>query len=553
MGIDSHNKIVSGIRPCVAWAALALLLLAGCHDWPDERVTAIEAQSILRQLAEIEPVQEPNIPIPEIYTMPPTKTRQIVGGAEEWKLFYFARYHTAVKLERIIREQFSSRIFDAKGEKSQVVPNFTVTANPSTNQVIARALSEQDIDAILEVIEHIDVPPIQVRIDCMISEMYADLTVDRETTILIENLFGEGTIGGKVDAKGNLMPAFPGAALRDPARERFGLKIGISRGDVGHRFNALLDILVSRGYLKILMNPSLQVVNGESAHIQAKSRVPIQQITVRSGFGDTAILETKTEYYDIIDSLRITPHVFADGYIGLETEARISAHMTPEGVKQTPIVTERTITNKDNRIRHGESLIIGGMRKSEKRDVVRGVPILKDIPLLGLLFSGRDFEERAKDVIFIITPTISSGGVPNQEVVEMLRMRHQSPMTQALHEKVLDPLAMRARHDEQRQLEVDQAELQEARQARIAAAREQMQQINQRVEALEAELEQARAEARKAAGTQEAPEEEAEAQPDAPAQDQNKADEPKDEAREPGQPAPPAQGDAANPPAQNPN
>lgn len=526
MGNDSHNKVRCGIRLCVAFAAFVSLGLAGCHDWPDERVTAIEAQSILRQLAEIDPVVDANIPIPEMYRRPPVKTRQIVGGAEEWKLFYFARYHTAVQLERVVREQFSSRIFDAKG-KSQTVPNFTVTAHPSTNQLIARAMTELDIDAILEVIEFIDVPPIQVRIDCMISEMYADLTVDRETTILIENLFGAGVrLGGKEDTKG-VLPAFPGAALRDPARERFGLKIGIHREQ--DKFQALLDILVSRGYLKILMNPSLEVVNGQSAHIQAKSRVPIQQVTVRSGFGDTAILETRTEYYDIIDSLRITPHVFADGYIGLETEARISAHMTPEGVKQLPVTTERTITNKDNRIRHGESLIIGGMRKSERRDVVRGVPILKDIPLLGLLFSGRDFEERAKEIIFIITPTISSGGVPNQEMVDMLRVRHQSPMTQAIHERVLDPLGMRAREDEQRQLETDQAGMQEvrlAREARIAAAREQMQEMNQRVEALEAELEQVRAEAQKAAAeTQEISEEDDEAQPDATEQDENQADE----------------------------
>jgi len=562
----------------VVIAVLGVVALVGCHDWPDERVTAIEAQNILRQLSEIDPVEDPNIPIPPMYKLPPKKTKQIVGGAEEWKLFYFAKYHTAEKLQTIIREQFSSRIFDAKGEKSQTVPNFAVTASPGTNQIIVRALTEQDVDAILEVIQEIDVPPIQVRIDCMVSETYADLTVDRETSILVQNLFGEGVKLGGEESSGNL--AFPGAALRDPAREKFGLKIGVSRGDDGHKFEALVDILVSRGYLKILMNPTLEVVNGQLAKIQAKEHVPLQQITVQSGgFGGTPVLRTQTEYYDIIDSLQITPHVYADGSIGLETQAQIAAYLTPEGIKQLPIVTERTVTNKENRIRHGESLIIGGIRKTEKRDVVRGVPILKDIPVLNLLFSGRDFEERAKEVIFIITPTISTGGIPNQEVVDMLRERHSSPMTQALHEQVMDPLGLKAREDEQeRQVEMARAARQESEAARTAARLEALETSHQ-VETLEAELEQAKAqmtqlstkaeqaEAQKQEATAEAlrakteaeqaraeaekakaEAEKAKTQRPAGQEAPPKSDAPKEGAKEPGPPASPPQADAAKPP-----
>lgn len=603
MGNDSH-KISRGARLFVALVIFGALGLAGCHDWPDERVTAIEAQNILRELSEIDAVEEPNIPIPPMYKLPPKKTKQIVGGAEEWKLFYFARFHTAEKLQTIIQEQFSSRIFDAKGEKSQTVPNFAVTASPGTNQIIVRALTEQDVDAILEVIEEIDVPPIQVRIECMVSELYADLTVDRETTLLIENLFGEGVaLGGKTDASGNLLPAFPGAALRDPAREKFGLKIGVSRGELGHRFEALVDVLVSRGYLKVLMNPSLEVVNGQMAKIQAKEHVPLQEITIQAGgFGGETILRTQTEYYDIIDSLQITPHVYADGSIGLETTAQLAAYLTPEGIKQLPIVTERTVTNKENRIRHGESLIIGGIRKTEKRDVVRGVPILKDIPLLNMLFSGRDFEERAKEVLFIITPTISTGGTPNQEMVDMLRERHQSPMTQALHEQVMDPLGLKAREDEQdRQIEVARQARQESEAARTAA-RMSVLETSQQVETLEAELEQAKiqvtqlntraeeaqaekqkataeahqakteaeqaakakaeaeaealqakAEAEKAkaeaeqARTRKPPEQDASPQSEAPRQNEHKVDAPKDGAKEPGQATPPPPADAKPP------
>ncbi len=309
------------------------------------------------------------------------------------------------------------------------------------------------------------------------------------------------------------------------------------------------------------------------------------------------------EYYDIVDSLEITPHVYADGYIGLQTSAQIASYLTPEGITQNPVVTERTITNKDNRIRLGESLVIGGIRKSEKRDVIRGVPILKDIPILNLLFSGRDFEERATEVIFILTPSISTGGRSNQEMVEEMRERHSSPMTQSLPEAVLDPLGTKAREDEQQRRD-DLSTRQEVQATRNAARIDAIQ-TSQQVENLETELEQtkikmaqlntkaeqaqaetqkataeaqqakteaenatkakteaeaaktkaeaeaaqAKAEAQKAKTDAEAKEAKAEAEAQKPPA-QSDQPKPQEAPKEPGQsPPPPAPGDAAKPPA----
>jgi Flp pilus assembly secretin CpaC len=480
----------------VAFVVLGAVALPGCHDWPDERGTAIEAQNILREISRVDTTEDPNIAVPAVYKSPPKKIKQIVGGVEEWKLVYFCKYHTAEQMQQVIHEQFATQLFNQKGQ-STTVQDYTVSANPATNQLIVRCPLESDVDAVLEIIEETDIPPIQVKIDCIVSELYADLTVDRETSILIENLFGEGIKLGGEPTNDNL--AFPGAALRDPAREKFGLKLGVSRGEAGHKIEALVDILVSRGYLKILMNPTLEVINGQSAKIQSRQHVPLQQVTVQSGgFGGDPVLRTQTEYYDIIDSLEITPRVFADGYVGLQTTAQIAAYLTPEGIKQLPIVTERTITNKDNRIRTGESLVIGGIRKSEKRDVIRGVPILKDIPGLNLLFSGRDFEERATEIIFILTPTVSTGGKPNQDVVDMVRERHSSPMTQALHEAVMDPLGIKAREmNSERKIEAAH-EAQMQSEAEKNAARLEAMETGQQVQDLSAELEEAKAQVQQA-------------------------------------------------------
>jgi len=392
----------------------------------------METEKILDDVGRVEIVSDANMPWPATHMQPPAKIRQAVAGADEWKLVYFCRYHTAEQMKKIIHAQFATTLFDAKGQAT-TVQNYTVTTNPATNQLIVRCPVEQDLDAVLEMLNEIDIPPVQVRIDCMVSELNASMTMDRETTLLVENLFGEGiALGGKDDGAGGVLPAFPGASLREPARGKYGLKVGVNRPDEGHRVQTLVDILVSRGYLTVLMQPTLEVLNGQTAKVLAKQRVPIEQITVQSGgYGDDVILRTQPKYYEVVDSLQITPHVFADGSISLTTHVQIASYLAPQGVVQSQIVTERTITSKDNRIRPGESLIIGGMRKTAKRDVVRGVPILKDIPLLNLLFSGRDFEEQATELLFVLTPAISTEGRPNQDMQDMLERRHSSPLSRA--------------------------------------------------------------------------------------------------------------------------
>jgi hypothetical protein len=73
----------------------------------------------------------------------------------------------------------------------------------------------------LKLLHAVDVPPIQVNIDCLILERFADVTMDWETSIKIDNLFGENiTLGGKEG------PEFHGASLREPRRAKFGLDIG---------------------------------------------------------------------------------------------------------------------------------------------------------------------------------------------------------------------------------------------------------------------------------------------------------------------------------------
>ncbi|HUV42128.1 MAG TPA: hypothetical protein VMW23_10105 [Sedimentisphaerales bacterium] len=431
----SKEKLSCSQKVIISSAVLCMLGMCGCGDFFAEKATELQAQAILRDLSRIRTTPDPNYPVPDIYKQPP----KIIETKKGMKLLYFTKHHPV--------EEFAGK-GNAPGLIQQQF-GYNVSKNPATNQLIVECPGREEVQTILDFLKHVDIPPIQVKIDCLVSELYADVTMDWETTIKIENFLGEKIgLGGKevqvFNTAGDLVdtilkPAFPGASLRDEARELLGLKVGYSRnvGVSGHEFRALVDLLVSRGYLKILMNPVLEVVNGKTAHIEARDYVPLPKEVVRPEVEPYMT----TEYQWVVDSLDITPHVFADGYIGLETSVQIGSKSTPEGVKQIPIITERKIQNKENRIRQGDSLIIGGIRKSEERSVIRGVPFLKDIPIIGILFSSKDYEDRAKEVIFIITPTISSGGIPYEEMVKKIEKKHVKPEYKyGIEELLTDPL-----------------------------------------------------------------------------------------------------------------
>ncbi|NQT01654.1 MAG: hypothetical protein HQ580_06510 [Planctomycetes bacterium] len=469
--------------------------------------TEHNAEKALEELQIDTATSEPNIPIPEIYETPPIIREQIVGGKAEFKLFYFCKQHTSDELKKIVHEQFATKLFNEEG-KSTTASDYTVSSNPATNQLIVRCPLREDVEAVLELLEAVDVPPIQIKIDCLISEIYADFTFDRETTIEIGELFGEdiamkpgglpfGTsVQDLINEGDEFPPAFPGASLRELIRSRMGLNIGYL--SAAHEFTALVDLLESRGYLKILMNPMLETINGKTAIVKSTQHVPLQMITkVVPGVGGTTVVHTETEYIDVIDSLEITPHVFADGTIALETDILLGARNTPDGVKQVPIITKREITSKENRIRPGESLTIGGIRKTVEFGVVRGVPILKDIPILGFLFSGEDTEKRAVETVFILTPTYSTGGRPKQEIMEEIRGKHAPASPGALQEAITDFFGDKSRKEEKQRkdLEAERSRL-EANVEKVQA-RSEAREMESRAERMTADAQKATSDAAK--------------------------------------------------------
>ena len=434
--MSSSQKIIGVL------AAAVMLWIGGCGDFFEKKTTELETRRTLDELSRVREIPQVTNPLPELYRGP-AKRIKVKDGV---KLFYFTQNHTVEKLAGLINNQFAKMNTDNAG-KIIYAPYYSVGENSATNQLIINCPTDEEVDKVLEFLKQVDVPPIQVNIDCLILERYADVTMDWETTITIEDFLGEIVIGGKTDASGDLLPTFPGAALRESKRREFGLNFGYwkNQGVEGHRIRMVVDLLISKGYLKILMNPSLETVNGQKAKITSRENVGLEQIVQDVQY---QVPISMTKYQWVEDSLEVTPHVFADGSISLETSIKLGSKSQPEGVVQTSIITERNVQMAENRIAPGDSLVIAGMRKTTKRDVIRGVPFLQDIPIIGILFSGRDYEEKATEVIFILTPSISSGGVEYAKIAKDMREKYATPEYKTgLQEAFTDPFGTGAYTD----------------------------------------------------------------------------------------------------------
>jgi type II secretory pathway component GspD/PulD (secretin) len=91
-------------------------------------------------------------------------------------------------------------------------------------------------------------------------------------------------------------------------------------------------------------------------------------------------------------------------------------------------------------VKSGETLVIGGLVKTDEILIKSGVPVLKDIPLLGNLFKHSSKKSVNLDLLVFITPTIVEGPAasvlaPPPEYVEDIPRREKAEVAQKVEQK----------------------------------------------------------------------------------------------------------------------
>lgn len=202
-------------------------------------------------------------------------------------------------------------------------------------------------------------------------------------------------------------------------------------------FLAFLEAEEQRGNARLLAEPNLLVANRDSASFLAGGELPIP--VVQSGGGQAGSSNVTIQYREFGVRLYFTPEILSDSLIKLRVTPEVSSldfanAVLLQGFRIPALRTRRISSNVD--VRRNESLVISGMISSEQERVTTGVPFLKDIPILGLLFSSTRWQRNETELIVIVTPTIVDPMRPRAQDQIRLRPDTARPARDAIEPRV---------------------------------------------------------------------------------------------------------------------
>ncbi|NIO48084.1 MAG: hypothetical protein GTN73_01400 [Candidatus Aminicenantes bacterium] len=169
---------------------------------------------------------------------------------------------------------------------------------------------------------------------------------------------------------------------------------------------AIVQFLEADSDTKIISQPRLRGIDGEEITYLVGDKIPIPRTTftpiAAGGYAQQPL--TSFEYQDVGIDVKITPTIHLEKEITLELEIKIKS-LGGTGYANIPIIATREVRNVI-RLKDGETNLLAGLLKDEERKTVTGIAGLKNIPILGSLFSSTDRTIQQTDVILTITPYI---------------------------------------------------------------------------------------------------------------------------------------------------
>jgi type IV pilus assembly protein PilQ len=296
----------------------------------------------------------------------------------------FLKYLKAAEAQNLLRKVISS-----KGDiKVDEVSNMLIITDYAAN-----------IEKVKKLIEGIDKPPQQVLIEVKILDITSkDLhnigvtySADYKPAGDVKGLFQRNT-RYQEELKGTVGMAGPSSALSGGQFQVNTLNFK------GLSITATIDALVQDQKANLLASPSIAVLNNREARIVIGEKVPYKERTQTT----TGTTET-TKFIDVGTTLRVTPSINADGYITMMVHPEVSSvtAILDAGPRITTRECDTTV-----RVMEGETIVLGGLIKQQDDRTRSKIPLLGDLPIIGLLFSDRSKEQTQTELAVFITPKI---------------------------------------------------------------------------------------------------------------------------------------------------
>lgn len=173
------------------------------------------------------------------------------------------------------------------------------------------------------------------------------------------------------------------------------------------KLDLIINTFVKEGKARILSQPKLVCLSGKEAEFLVGGQIPILTSTL-STTGTTS----NVQYRDYGITLKIKPTAKEGGniFLNLSTEVSDIDESNAVGNKSgssffAPAFTTRN-TKTELYLKDGQSVIIAGLIKNKDTNTVKKFPFLGDVPILGMLWRSRDFQNNQTELVILITPSI---------------------------------------------------------------------------------------------------------------------------------------------------
>jgi len=293
-----------------------------------------------------------------------------------------------------------------------------VSAVEETNTLLVRA-TPQSWRSIRDVVEKLDVMPMQVHIEAQVAEV--SLTGQLQYGV---NWFFENSVNASADSTvanstglgvGAGLPSAAGRSIWGDIAGKVGSS-GLGWTFLGKNAAAVITALDKVTNLKLLQTPSVFVRNNAEATLNVGTRIPINSTSINTGIGtDTSY--SSVQYIDTGVILKVRPRVTKDGMVFLDIVQEVSTPGSRPAActSGTSTVTNSSACNVDINTRRvkteaavqsGDTIMLAGLINDSTSDGSAGVPLLSKLPVVGALFGQKTQDKTRNEVIVLLTPTI---------------------------------------------------------------------------------------------------------------------------------------------------
>jgi pilus assembly protein CpaC len=186
-------------------------------------------------------------------------------------------------------------------------------------------------------------------------------------------------------------------------------------GNKSGSLTAYIQAFEKDGVARVLAEPTVTAISGESAKFTAGGTVPIA--TASSFNTQTGACTVTTTLMPYGVTLNFTPTVLSEGRISLHLATEVTEIDPLTGAPSACSNTLGFTTRKNEttvELPSGGSIMSAGLIQQQNRAVIAGLPGLMNLPVLGALFRSRDYERHESELVVIVTPYIAKTLPPDQ-------------------------------------------------------------------------------------------------------------------------------------------